>query len=84
MPKCPCGGLWKLQYTPPKFSLDRVDRDTWSLFRYRAFLPLEGDVWKDITLGEGLTPIVRLNEHVLLKMDYYMPTLSFKDRGAPS
>jgi len=29
-----------------------------------------------------MTPIVRLDEDVLLKMDYFMPTLSFKDRGA--
>ena len=29
-----------------------------------------------------MTPVVRLDEDVLLKMDYYMPTLSFKDRGA--
>jgi len=80
--KCPCGGLWKLVYEPPKFDLEKVDRDTWSMFRYREFMPLEGDAWKDITMGEGMTPVIRLDENVLLKMDYYMPTLSFKDRGA--
>jgi len=79
---CDCGGLWKLDYQPPKFDLSLVDRNTWSLFRYRAFLPLEGDHWQDITLGEGLTPIIKLDNDVLLKMDYCMPTLSFKDRGA--
>ena len=26
-PKCPCGGLWKLDFTPPKFSLDDICRD---------------------------------------------------------
>ena len=81
-PKCDCGGLWTLDYTPPKFDLEKVDRQEWSLFRYRAFMALDGDAWRDITLGEGMTPIVRLNENVLLKMDYFMPTLSFKDRGA--
>ena len=45
-------------------------------------MALEDDSWKDISLGEGMTPIVRFNEDVLLKMDYFMPTLSFKDRGA--
>ena len=81
-PKCGCGGLWTLDFTPPKFDLDQVDKDEWSLFRYRRFMALTGDVWRDISLGEGMTPIVRLNENVLLKMDYMMPTLSFKDRGA--
>lgn len=80
--KCACGGLWKLDYEPPKFDLSLIDRDTWSLFRYRAFMPLEGDGWRDITLGEGMTPIVSFDDDVLLKMDYFMPTLSFKDRGA--
>ena len=42
-------------------------------------------LWKDITLGEGLTPLVPLspdNPNILVKVDYMMPTLSFKDRGA--
>lgn len=80
--KCECGGLWQLEYQPPKFDLALIDRSTWSIFRYRAFMPVEGEAWRDISLGEGMTPIVRLDEDVLLKMDYYMPTLSFKDRGA--
>ncbi len=80
--KCDCGGLWKLEYELPPFRLSDVDTDTWSIFRYRKFMPPEGDTWKAITMGEGMTPVVRLDEDVLLKMDYYMPTLSFKDRGA--
>ena len=79
---CSCGGLWQLQFTPPPFDLSLVDRSVWGLFRYRRFLPLTGEVWRDVTLGEGMTPIVPLDQDVLLKMDYYMPTLSFKDRGA--
>ena len=79
---CPCGGLWDLDFTPPAFSLDDIDRSEWSLFRYRKFLPLMDEGWRSITLGEGLTPVVPYDEDVLLKMDYFMPTLSFKDRGA--
>ena len=79
---CVCGGLWKLDFKPPKFDLNAIDRDQWSMFRYRKFMALEDDSWKGITLGEGMTPIVPLDENVLLKMDYFMPTLSFKDRGA--
>ena len=81
-PKCDCGGLWKLDFAPPRFDLAEVDRGEWSLFRYRKFMALTGEDWRSITLGEGMTPVVRLDENVLLKMDYIMPTLSFKDRGA--
>lgn len=79
---CTCGGLWKLSFEPPKFDLADVDRNEWSLFRYRRFLALDDESWRGISLGEGMTPVVRLDEDVLLKMDYFMPTLSFKDRGA--
>ena len=81
-PKCDCGGLWELSYTPPAFSLADIDRDTWSIFRYRKFMSLEDDTWRDITLGEGMTPIIPFDDGVWFKMDYFMPTLSFKDRGA--
>lgn len=81
-PRCACGGLYQLDFTPPPFDLASVDPDVWGLFRYRAFLPLAGDCWRDITLGEGMTPVVRWDDDLLLKMDYCMPTLSFKDRGA--
>ena len=81
-PHCECGGLWKLDFTPPEFDEQKIDRDEWSIFRYREFMALADESWREITLGEGMTPIVRLDGNVLLKMDYYMPTLSFKDRGA--
>lgn len=80
--KCVCGGLWQLDYQAPKFDPALIDRNVWSIFRYRAFLPLLGEEWREISLGEGMTPIIALDEDVLLKMDYFMPTLSFKDRGA--
>ncbi|HYE83312.1 MAG TPA: threonine synthase [Clostridia bacterium] len=80
--KCDCGGLWKLDFKPPRFDLSLVDRNNWSLFRYRAFLPIQDGDWQVISLGEGMTPVIQFDEDVLLKMDYFMPTLSFKDRGA--
>ena len=81
-PKCACGGLWTLDFAPAPFSLDKVDKNEWSMFRYHPFMGLYSDAWREVSLGEGITPIVRLDENVLLKMDYCMPTLSFKDRGA--
>ena len=79
---CTCGGLWKLEADLPAFDLSGVDTHEWSLFRYRKFMALEDESWRAVTMGEGMTPVVRLDEDVLLKMDYFMPTLSFKDRGA--
>ena len=80
--RCACGGLWKLDFIPPEFSLDGIDREEWSQFRYRKYMALEDESWRELTLGEGMTPVVRLGGNVLLKMDYMMPTLSYKDRGA--
>ena len=81
--RCDCGGLWELAYEPLAFSLAGVDSHEWSLFRYRRFMALDDDTsWRQVSLGEGMTPVVRLDDDVLLKMDYFMPTLSFKDRGA--
>ncbi|MCH3971294.1 MAG: threonine synthase [Oscillospiraceae bacterium] len=82
MPNCACGGLWQLEFTPPAFTEREIDKDLWGMFRYHNFMALEDDSWKGITLGEGMTPIIHFNDDVLLKMDYFMPTLSFKDRGA--
>ena len=81
-PTCECGGLFELDFTPEAWDPELIDDKEWSQFRYRRFMALEGDAWRDVTLGEGRTPIVRFDDDVLFKMDYMMPTLSFKDRGA--
>ncbi|WP_312810716.1 threonine synthase [Sedimentibacter sp.] len=80
--KCDCGGLFKLDYKPPNFDLSLIDRNTWSIFRYRNFMALMDEQWRNISLGEGMTPTIKFDDDVILKMDYFMPTLSFKDRGA--
>lgn len=81
-PCCSCGGLWDLEYKADSFSLDDIIADDWSIFRYRKYIALEDGAFEGITLGEGMTPVIALDDNVLLKMDYFMPTLSFKDRGA--
>ncbi len=54
-----------------------------SLWKYIDALPFEKeDVWQEITLGEGDTPLIKIADNVYAKAEYYMPTLSFKDRGA--
>jgi threonine synthase len=51
----------------------------WSLWRYASRLPCFGE---KVTLGEGLTPLVPVRPGLWCKLDYIMPTGSFKDRGA--
>jgi threonine synthase len=61
----------------------RIDRATRSLWRYRAALPFPVD--DPITMGEGCTPLLARTLHgarALLKCEWFMPTGSFKDRGA--
>ncbi|MCY6371319.1 threonine synthase [Clostridium ganghwense] len=85
--RCDCGGLLNLEKFDFKFSKEDILNNEWSLFRYFKTLPFDNNfsLWKDISMGEGLTPIVPLekdNPNILVKVDYLMPTLSFKDRGA--
>lgn len=78
---CPvCGGPWDLDFTPdPAAALDPAAGPN-SLWRYAAALPLPGAF--SVSLAEGHTPLVPLAERIHAKLDYLMPTLSFKDRGA--
>src|SRR5690606_27666047 len=50
------------------------------LWRYRELLPVRNDE-NIVTLGEGMTPIIRLKDY-LLKDDGVIPTGTFKARGA--
>jgi threonine synthase len=80
-----CGrDLAPLMLTPqPGITRDRIDRAVRSLWRYRAALPMA--CREPITMGEGVTPIVSRRIHgaeALLKCEWFMPTGSFKDRGA--
>jgi threonine synthase len=64
-------------------SRDDIDTHTRSLWRYQAALPVRID--KQISLGEGCTPLVEqawgdLRPH--FKLEWFNPTSSFKDRGS--
>ncbi|MGW1889743.1 pyridoxal-phosphate dependent enzyme [Streptomyces sp. NPDC002004] len=77
---CPaCGGPLDLDFTPTPASLKSLTGRVNSLWRYAEALPLTGP---SVSLGEGRTPLVPLKEGISAKLDYLMPTLSFKDRGA--
>ncbi|MFD9485836.1 threonine synthase [Streptomyces sp. NPDC059991] len=78
---CPaCGGPWDLDFAAGAVELKSLAGRVGSLWRYAEALPLDGP--PPVTLGEGCTPLVPLTDTVSAKLDFLMPTLSFKDRGA--
>ena len=78
-----CGGVLDLAgFTPAVPSLSALGQRRPTLWRYAEALPI--DEPGDISLGEGMTPLVTAPDlpGVMLKVDYLMPSGSFKDRGA--
>jgi threonine synthase len=82
--RCRCGGLFDLGFEPPEDAFTGLGRHPWSLWRYRKALPFPDAAtsWQAVTLGEGATPLVAIDGGLKLKLDFLMPTLSFKDRGS--
>lgn len=77
---CPvCRGPLDLDFAPTPASLKSLAGRVNSLWRYAECLPLSSP---SVSLGEGRTPLVPLKDGVSAKLDFLMPTLSFKDRGA--
>lgn len=74
-----CGGSLDL-VDLPRFDLAGIDAGDFSLWRYRALLPVE----RRFSLGEGMTPLVPVEldgARFHAKLEYLNPTGSFKDRG---
>lgn len=88
--RCACGGVFDLAGARPPLDPDAWAAGPATLARYEQALGLaveggEGKGFAAITMGEGFTPLVPVgagDAGVLAKVDYLMPTLSFKDRGA--
>lgn len=65
---------------------DQLPSRDWTLWRYRELLPIE-DWSRRVSLGEGGTPLVRLQRtgpasvEIILKLEEGNPTGSFKARG---
>lgn len=80
--RCVCGGLLDLAELSIELDAAALPGRTLSLWRYAEALPIA--VNPAVTLGEGFSPLVpcRALAAVQLKLDFLLPTLSFKDRGA--
>ena len=77
--RCSCGAPLELPRTDlPDDPLDTLDRDA-GLWAFEDLLP----VTRQVTLGEGFTPIVDAPRwDAAFKLEYVFPSGSFKDRGA--
>lgn len=78
--RCDCGSPLEME-VHADFDRGRVGKSIGSMWRYLSFFPYlrEEDL---VMLGEGWTPLVRLEKGVYAKLDFLNPTGSFKDRGA--
>ncbi|MEU2429595.1 threonine synthase [Streptomyces sp. NPDC007861] len=81
---CPeCHGPWDLDFAASAVARNSLSGRVNSLWRYEEALPLPAARARaSVSLGEGRTPLVPLTDTVTAKLDFLMPTLSFKDRGA--
>lgn len=85
--KCDCNGVLNLVKDTPKIDIEAWNHYPNSLWRYVETMPFSKDskTWESVTMGEGQTPLIVLDPNepnTYVKVDYMMPTLSFKDRGA--
>ncbi|WP_376791402.1 pyridoxal-phosphate dependent enzyme [Thermoflexus sp.] len=78
--RCACGGPWE-PIRPLPFDHRAIRPHRPGIWRYESLWPFRQ---KPITLGEGWTPLIPLSPvdpRLWAKLDYLMPTGSFKDRG---
>jgi threonine synthase len=81
--RCTCGGFLTLEFQP-QFPLEKIQKRTPTMWRYREALPILHDD-HIVSFNEGFTPLVNdefFGRTVLVKQDYLFPSGSFKDRGA--
>ena len=82
--QCDCGGLFKADFDCNAIDFGALPKMQADLWRYIDSMPFEDEAYpKLVTMGEGFTPLIPLNPkspNLLAKCDYFMPTLSFKDR----
>ncbi|MEH7393297.1 threonine synthase [Bacillus sp. JJ1474] len=85
--KCKCGGMLDLIKERITIDILKLREKPATMWRYIDAMPFKNNsgIWQAVTLGEGYTPLIILDQsepNSFVKVDYMMPTLSFKDRGA--
>src|SRR2546423_13035221 len=82
---CPaCGKVLFARYDLAELRNALVPEDfrsrSWDMWRYRELLPVRDEANVG-TLGEGMTPLLRVNEHLSIKDEGKNPTGTFRARG---
>lgn len=81
--RCDCGSPFDLSFDV-RFPLDLLSGRPPDIWRYREALP-PVEMQNIVSLGEGFTPLIAVTTEwgrVYAKLDFLMPSGSFKDRGA--
>ena len=77
--RCDCGG--PLELSSPPASLADIGQERSAVWRYAALLPPVAEDAR-VSLGEQPTPLILTDLGARLKLDYLLPSGSYKDRGA--
>jgi threonine synthase len=78
--RCNCGNYLLLKANI-SFSINSINNTYANFYRYKQTLPFLNE---EISIGEGITPLTNVkinNRECELKLDYLLPTGSYKDRG---
>lgn len=90
--RCPCGGSWTVEYdlewVRREMTKERLQQRPATMWRYAELLPIRRQE-HIVTLGEGWTPLIRLQRgeaslpirRLWVKREEQNPTGSFKARG---
>src|SRR4051794_32191232 len=73
-----CGMPLRVDYDLERGTLPLTELEGDSLWRYRKVLPL---VAGEVSLSEGRTPLLAIDQHLFVKDEARNPTGSFKARG---
>ncbi|UOQ49740.1 threonine synthase [Gracilibacillus caseinilyticus] len=85
--RCECDGVLNIVKDTPTIDVTAWNNYPNSIWRYVEAMPFAkgSKTWESVTMGEGQSALIVLDPAeptTYVKVDYMMPTLSFKDRGA--
>lgn len=82
---CSCGGLLLPTASERSIAIKELLHNTANLWRYKEYFLRENTIeWKEITMGEGFTPLISLdrdNPSIMLKLEFLSPLSGAHDRG---
>ncbi len=81
--RCLCGSPLNLEFKG-ELDFQKIEKRPTGMWRYRESLPIEDDS-NIVSFEEGFTPLIEASisgRKVFLKLDFLLPSGSFKDRGA--